>query len=67
MPENDIINPNVQIVEDQNDIVIEETIDVIEVAEDPLFTVDSLDAFPALGESNENLKHQLLPLQQKLK
>lgn len=60
MPENDIINPNVQIVEDQNDIVIEETIDVIEVAEDPLFTVDSLDAFPALGESNENLKHQLL-------
>ena len=60
MAENDIINPNVQIIEDENGISTVETIDVIDVADMPEFTIDTLEAFPALGELNEELNHALL-------
>lgn len=54
------INENVYISEDSDNIEIIETVEVIEVSEPTSYTIDSAEAFPALGETNENLKHQLL-------
>jgi hypothetical protein len=60
MDENEIMNQNVNIIEEENDIDIIETVDFIDVENTEALTVDSLSAFPAVGESNEYLKHQLL-------
>lgn len=67
MAENDNINlddtlatGDVYISEEQTDIEVIETVDVIEVEESESYEIDTLDAFPALGEDNENLRHALL-------
>lgn len=67
MAENDNTNldeilatDDVYISEEQTDIEVIETVDVIEVDESEPYVIDTLDAFPALGEDNENLKHSLL-------
>lgn len=60
MAENEIINDDVYISENTDNVEIIETVDVIEVFHGDTYTIDSDQAFPALGESNENLKHQLL-------
>lgn len=58
---NDVLEySDIHLVEEQNNINIEETIEVIDVFDTTTYTVDSDVAFPALGESNEYLKHQLL-------
>ena len=54
------INENVHISEDSDNIEVIETVEIIEVSEPTSYTIDSAEAFPALGETNENLKHQLL-------
>ena len=54
------INENVYIYEDNDDVEVIETVDVIEVFNGETQTIDSAQAFPALGEANEDLKHQLL-------
>lgn len=51
---------DIYIIENDNGIEIKETVDVIEVSDATLITVDSLEAFPALGEGNQNLRHSLL-------
>lgn len=67
MAENDNINlddtlatGDVYISEEQTDIEVIETVDVIEVEESESYDIDALDAFPALGEDNESLRHALL-------
>lgn len=60
MDENEIMNQNVNIIEEENNIEIIETVDFIDVEDTEALTVDSFSAFPAVGESNEYLKHQLL-------
>lgn len=48
-------------IEDLNpDVTHSETVQVIEVEDVELYTVDTFDAFNALGEPNERLRHQLL-------
>ncbi len=42
------------------DVINDKTVQVVEVEDAKLFTVDTFDAFNALGEPNEQLKHQLL-------
>ena len=51
---------DIYIIENDNGIEIKETLDVIEVSDATLITVDLLEAFPALGEGNQNLRHSLL-------
>ena len=67
MAENDNTNldeilatDDIYISEEQTDIEVIEIVEVIEVDENEPYVVDTLDAFPALGEDNENLKHSLL-------
>lgn len=54
--EYDVIN----ILEEDQDITPEETIDIIDVGDVEIFSVDTDEAFSALGEPNEQLRHQLL-------
>ena len=51
---------DVYLTEEQNDIDIVETVEIIDVSDTPTYAVDSDVAFPALGEANEYLNHQLL-------
>ena len=51
---------DMDVIEEQEEVEVIETVDVIEVSDTSTYTIDSAEAFPALGESNENLKHQLL-------
>lgn len=60
MLEDNIIMPNVEIIEDAEDTEVIETIQVIEVDNAELFSVDTDNAFAALGEPNEGLRHSLL-------
>lgn len=48
------------IIDLEENVTVTETVDVIDASEIELFTVDSDEAFPALGEINENLKHSAL-------
>ena len=50
----------VDIVETQEDVSIKETVEIIDVSEIEVFTIDTGEAFTALGEGNEQLKHTLL-------
>ena len=46
--------------EEERNIEIEEVIEIIEVSDTETYTIESDSAFPALGEPNENLNHQLM-------
>lgn len=50
----------VDIIEDSDEVTYDETIQMIEVDEPELYTVDTDHAFAPLGESNEQLNHALL-------
>lgn len=56
----ELIYNDIDISEEQEHIGIEETIEIIEVLDVPTYEIDSEVAFPALGETNEELRHQLL-------
>ena len=61
MPKKDILSrDDVYVAETKNDVEIIETIDVIEVEHIEPYNVLTDVAFPAVGEPNEALKHQLL-------
>lgn len=64
MQENDNLNTNEEleayVYEKQDDVETLETVDVIEVSDVEKYNIDTFDAFPALGESNELLKHTLM-------
>lgn len=60
MAEDKIISSNTVVNEDQKDTVIQETVQVVEVENIEMFTVDVDGAFTALGEPNEGLRHSLL-------
>ena len=61
MNENDIVTPSdIYAKEEQMDVQIEETIEIIEVSNPETYTIETDSAFPSLGEGNEELKHQLL-------
>lgn len=60
MPENDIIDQDVNIIEAQPDVNMAETVEVVNVSASEMLIVDSSNAFPALGAGNGDLKHQLL-------
>lgn len=51
---------DIVISDEQEHIGIEETVEVIEVFDVPTYEIDTMEAFSALGEPNEGLKHQLL-------
>ena len=51
---------DIYIIEEEPDIQMQETIEVIEVSDHETYTIDTNVAFPSLGESNTGLKHQLL-------
>ena len=48
------------IIEDTDEVVYDETIQVVQVDEPEIFTVGTDSAFAALGEENEQLNHTLL-------
>lgn len=51
---------DVGILEEQENIEMIETVEVIEVSDVPTYEIDSAEAFPALGTSNDGLRHSLL-------
>lgn len=53
-------NEELLLEEEQRNIEIEEVIEIIEVSDVDAYTIESDDAFPALGAPNEGLKHTLL-------
>lgn len=60
MEEDNIIIEDYEVLEKQPEVAIETTIDVIEVEDVETVYIDMDDAFSALGEPNEQLRHQLL-------
>lgn len=60
MEEDNIIIDDYEVSEEQSDVAIETTVEVIEVEDIETFYIDTDDAFSALGEPNEQLRHQLL-------
>jgi hypothetical protein len=50
----------VDVLEESDEVIPQETLDVIEVGDIGVYTVDTDEAFSALGEQNEQLKHTLL-------
>ena len=60
MEEDNIIIDDCEVSEEQPDVAIETTIEVIEVEDVETVYIDTDDAFSALGEPNEQLRHQLL-------
>ena len=60
MLEDEILMQNLSITEDTDDPLVPETIQIVEVDDFEIFSVDTDDAFAALGEPNEGLKHALL-------
>ena len=59
MEENEIIYDDIPLVEDQKEVVIEEVMPVIEVAEVESYEVEMQEAFPA-AEGNISYNHALL-------
>lgn len=57
---NDDEYESVDILDLESDIDLDERVHVIEVEDSESMTVETFDAFNALGEPNEQLKHQLL-------
>lgn len=51
---------SIDIKEESQDVIPEETVDIVEVDDVEVITVDMDEAFSALGETNEQLKHSLL-------
>lgn len=51
---------DVYMTEEENDVNVIETVEIIDVSDVPTYTVDSDVAFPAIGETNEYLNHNLL-------
>ena len=51
---------DIYLSEEQSNVEMEETVEVIEVSNTETYEIDSDVAFPALGETNELLRHQLL-------
>ena len=56
----DAINEEIVIVEEEQSPEIQETVDIIDVSDVAPEVIDSLSAFPALGEPNELIRHNTL-------
>ena len=53
-------NYDVIVIEDKDEVIYEETVQVVQIDEPEFFTVGTDSAFVALGETNETLNHALL-------
>ena len=51
---------HIDIIEQTDNSTITETIEIIEAEEPEIFNIDSQEAFPSIGEANEELNHSLL-------